>query len=163
MTTRLQAIQADRMVYAGALLFCVKSLNKLGLSLNIGIQISGTGFTSKVDYIFTKDGETRALVEVNSPGVFKSLIQNLLTIHDAFELKIQTGATTTAENVINKVCLSYPHPWARIYFSNPFYSCVCTWALIKQNGGYLHLMTNGYFFDFTRRQTSSSHTSHSPL
>ena len=138
-------------------------LTNIGLSLDIDPQRSAPGFVSNVDYIFTKDGETRAVVEVNSPGVFKSLIQNLLTIHDAFELKIQAGATTTAENVINKVCLSYPHPWARIYFSNPFYSCVCTWALIKQNGVYLHLMINGYFFDFTRRQTSSSHTSHSPL
>ena len=144
-------------------MYCTNVLISLGLSFDVLSHRSAPGFVSNADYIFTKDGETRAVVEVNSPGVFKSLIQNLLTIHDAFELKMQTGATTTAENVINKVCPSYPHPWIRIYFSNPFYSCVCTWALIKQNGVYLHLMINGYFFDFTRRQTSSSHTSHSPL
>ena len=110
MTTRLQAIQADRMVYAGALLFCVKSLNKLGLSLNIGIQISGTGFTSKVDYIFTKDGKARAVVQVKSLSVLKILIENLLSTHDAFKVKMQTGVATTTEQVINRVCLSYHGP-----------------------------------------------------
>ena len=126
-------------------------LTKIGLSLDIDPQRLAPGFASNVDYIFTKDGETRAVVEVNSPDVFKSLIQNLLTIHDAFEVKIQTGATTTAENVINKVSLSYPHPWIRIYFlkhqqkvNRSFTALPSFWRTFRE------------FFDSRSRLTSKS-------
>ena len=97
------------MVSSGALGLALNILIEIGSSFEINYQRPASGYESRVDCFFSKDGRTKAVVELVSPGIFKILVENLLSRHDAFEVKVQAGATNTAAKVINKV--SHPYPY----------------------------------------------------
>ena len=97
------------MVSSGALGLALNLLIEIGSPFEINYQRPANGYESRVDCFFTKDGRTKAVVDLKSPGVFKILVENLLSRHDAFEVKVLAGTTNTATKVINKVSRPYPY------------------------------------------------------
>ena len=96
------------MLFCGSLPFAVEMLEEIGLHFGIRCQKSASGYVTKPEFLFIKDTKPKAVVEAKSPGVFKTLVDNLLSMHEAFEVRLQSGATTIAERAINQVSHVYP-------------------------------------------------------